>query len=188
MKKALLFLCIMVTACAQVGPLQEDAKSCSRSGGFVGYSYCINAALKKATAGSPNPQATAVFSKITSLRAEVNRKELSHEEAMDQLDLFIAQQAAAETSQTGQTVLLAVLAAGALAASAYALSQRDRESERSYKNRKYAYEKPLMCSRVRHGYPRCSSRKACGNTCIDPSKTCNAGRGTACNLRYHSYP
>ncbi|WP_119167073.1 hypothetical protein [Algihabitans albus] len=186
MKKALLFLCVIVTACAQVGPLQQDAKSCSKAGGFFGYSYCVDAALRKSVAGNPNEQASAVFSHIVWLRGQVGEKALSHQQAIEQLDFFIAQQAAAETPEVGTSVLIGLIGAAAIVAAAYALSEnRDEDDDR---DRRYAYREPLMCSKVEYGYPKCRGRKACGDTCIRATETCNAGRGSACNLRHHSYP
>ena len=177
-------------ACAQVGPLQEDAKSCSKAGGFFAYSYCIDAALRKSINGQPNQQASAVFSQITWLRTQVTQNALSHQQAIEQLDRVIAEQASAETGEAGTTMLLGLLAAGAVIAAAYALSEsRDRDNDKDRdEDSRYAYREPLMCSKIEYGYPKCRTRKACGDTCIHPTQTCNAGRGSACNLRHHSYP
>lgn len=190
MKRAILFLCVLITACAQVGPLREQAKSCSKAAGFFAYSYCIDAALRKSVADDPNEQASVIFSQITWLRTQVTQKVLSHQQAIEQLDRVIADQASAETEKAGTTILLGLLAAGAIVAAAYALSEsRDENDDREWDgDRRYTYREPLMCAKVEHGYPRCRTRKACGDTCIHRTQTCNAGRGSACNLRHHRYP
>ena len=51
------------------------------------------------------------------------------------------------------------------------------------------YEEPLMCYVASYGAsPRCSSGKACGDTCIESTDTCHVGKGTACNTSFHTYP
>ena len=203
MKRAVLFLCVLITACAQVGPLREQAKSCSKAAGFFAYSYCIDAALRKSVADDPNEQASVIFSQITWLRTQVTQKVLSHQQAIEQLDRVIADQASAETEKVGTTILLGLLAAGAIVAAAYALSEsRDENDDQDWDgdrdwddegdwddDRSYAYREPPMCAKVEYGYPKCRTRKACGDTCIHPTQTCKRLQPAPSQLPLgHSWP
>lgn len=182
---------MFVSACStQIGALEKA--SCSRASA-VTYTDCLVATLDLTPQDQKSELTQELIVALVNISALADNEVISHDEAITKADALIEEYVEKERNENGKKVAIGILAVVAVAAGAYALSRTGGGGGGYTPASSYApstsYDTPLMCSAAPlYSSPRCSTGKACGDSCIDANKTCRVGRGSACNQTYHSYP
>jgi hypothetical protein len=185
----LVVVSMILGACTtQIGTLEKV--SCSRATA-VTYTNCLVATLDLTPQDQKSELTQELIVALVAVNAQADNEVISHDEAITKADDLVKEYVEKERNENGKKVAIGILAVVA-AAGAYALSRTGGGGGGYTPASSYApsssYDTPLMCSAAPAYSKRCSVGKACGNTCIDADDTCHVGRGTACNLTYHSYP
>ena len=182
---------LIVSACStQIGSLRQA--TCSKNVA-VDYIDCLITNLNKTPQGSKSELTRDLIVALANIRNDVNDGVATNDQAMIKVDGTIKDYTEREENENGKKVAIGLLAVVAIGAGAYALSRTGGGGGGYTPTTSYApstsYDTPLMCSAAPlYSSPRSSVGKACGDSCIDADKTCRVGRGSACNLAYHSYP
>ena len=181
----------MLASCSTQMSELTSKKSCDT---FTSANLFINCVINETPvdqAGTGDHKATVseLHRKLTVIRNDASEGQINDGAALSRARAAIDEAKSRELDTNIQNGILGALAIGAIALGAYAISKNGGGGGGQNNSNAASYESPQMCYAAGpYAKPRCDRGKACGDSCIATWKTCQEGRGAACNLQVRSYP
>lgn len=181
-----LSMCLVLTGCANSFQTMAQGEVCTPNAAYSERSECLR---NHAATLSQNDSIRGFIGNLEKIETNYQQGLLSESEANALLEETLEEMANSERQNNRQAWALAALGVAVVAVAAAAAADDTGGGYYSPYDSYGSYQTPLMCSQAPvNASPRCTTGKACGNTCISASNTCHIGRGSACNVYYRSYP